>query len=51
MTTEVGTETEVKKEPEKVPEVQQQTEEPEKASDSITSDNPDKQEVLACATM
>ncbi|XP_056620024.1 band 4.1-like protein 2 isoform X11 [Triplophysa dalaica] len=44
MTTEVGTETEVKKEPEKVPEVQQQTEDPEKASDSVAPDNPDKQE-------
>ncbi|XP_057209564.1 band 4.1-like protein 2 isoform X9 [Triplophysa rosa] len=44
MTTEVGSETEVKKEPEKVPEVQQQTEEPEKASDSVAPDNPDQQE-------
>lgn len=47
MTTEVGTETEVKKEPEKAPDVQQQTEDPEKASDSVAPDNPDKKEVFA----
>lgn len=45
MTTEVGTETEVKKEPEKVPEVQQTV----KASDTVASDNSDKPEVLSIA--
>ncbi|XP_073711911.1 band 4.1-like protein 2 isoform X19 [Misgurnus anguillicaudatus] len=39
MTTEVGTETDVKKEPEKVQEVQQQTDQPDKTSDGAAPAN------------
>ncbi|XP_043074905.1 band 4.1-like protein 2 isoform X18 [Puntigrus tetrazona] len=41
MTTEVGSETDVKKEPEKVPEVQQHTEQPDKPADSTASASSD----------
>ncbi|XP_026050807.1 protein 4.1-like isoform X13 [Carassius auratus] len=46
MTTEVGSETDVKKEPEKDPEVQQQTEQPEEPADhtaSTSADQPQEQ--------
>lgn len=42
MTTEVGSETDVKKEPEKVPEVQQQTDQPDKPADSAASASADQ---------
>lgn len=45
MTTEVGTETDVKKEPEKVQEVQQQTDQPDKTSDGAAPANADEHQV------
>uniref|UniRef100_A0A9J8DL35 Erythrocyte membrane protein band 4.1 like 2 n=1 Tax=Cyprinus carpio carpio TaxID=630221 RepID=A0A9J8DL35_CYPCA len=42
MTTEVGSDTDVKKEPEKVPEVQQQTDQPDEPADSAASASADQ---------
>ncbi len=45
MTTELGSEADVKKEPEKVPEVQQQTDQPDKPADSAASASADQPQV------
>lgn len=45
MTTEVGSDTDVKKEPEKVPEVQQQTDQPDEPADSAASASADQPQV------